>query len=369
VTRARRVGLAAAPVLLAVTAFGCGKKGDPLPPLRREPGRIVDLTARRVDERIELRFTVPAANADGTRPPVIERVEIYRAARPSADPAPPPSQMLQPDLLRATYTIQTDEPAATPPPTPGAERRAAPGEVVTFIDGIDPADKPGTPEAPIWRYLAVGVHGSRRRGQPSNIVAVPLATVVPPGPQPTVTFDEQTLNLSWTPPSEPAAPQFQVYEVPSATATAVGKPLADKAIDKPALAMPVVFGAERCFVVRTIAVQDQTTIEGAPGPAACVTAVDKFPPAAPTGVVPVADQGTVRLVWRASEAKDLAGYVVLRGDGAGETLQPLFKEPIAETAYQDKSVTTGVAYTYAVIAVDRAGNQSAPSERQAVVVR
>jgi fibronectin type 3 domain-containing protein len=32
-------------------------------------------------------------------------------------------------------------------------------------------------------------------------------------------------------------------------------------------------------------------------------------------------------------------------------------------------VTTGVAYTYAVIAVDRAGNQSAPSERQTVVVR
>jgi chitodextrinase len=59
----------------------------------------------------------------------------------------------------------------------------------------------------------------------------------------------------------------------------------------------------------------------------------------------------------------------LRGDGAGETLQPLFKEPIAATTYQDKSVTTGATYSYAVVAVDRSGNQSPPSERQQVVVR
>ena len=378
--RARRVRLrrrlrrdvarvAAAPLLLAVVAAGCGKKGDPLPPLRREPGRIADLAARRVDERIELRFTVPEANADGTRPAVIERVEIYRASGPAADPAPPPSQMLQPDLRRATYAIQIDAPAAQQPATSVADRRARPGEAVTFIDGIDPAVNPGTPDAPVWRYIAVGVQGGSRRGQPSNIVAVPLALVVPPGPQPAVTFDESTITLSWTPPAEPATPQFQVYEVPSATATAVGKPLADKSIDTPALTIPVEFGAERCFVVRTIVVQDRTAIEGAPGPAACVTPVDKFPPSAPTGVVPVADQGTVRLVWSGSEAKDHAGYLVLRGDGAGETLQPLFKDPIAATTYQDKSVTTGATYSYAVVAVDRTGNQSPPSARQQVVVR
>ena len=60
--------------------------------------------------------------------------------------------------------------------------------------------------------------------------------------------------------------------------------------------------------------------------------------------------------------KDLAGYIVLRGVEPAETLQPITPEPIVEPSFRD-GVQPGVAYVYAVRAVDKAGNTSAPSPR------
>jgi hypothetical protein len=361
--------LAAAPLLLAIAIAGCGKKGDPQAPLRREPGRVAELIAHRVDERIELRFTVPATNHDGSRPPVIERVEIYRASTPPGEAAPSESQILQRDNLRATFTIRSeDAPAPATPPAPDA-RIASPGEAVTFVDGIDPAAAPGTPAAPTWRYIAVGVRGESRRGTPSPVAAVPLSTVVPAAPAPAITFDERRVTLTWTPPAEPANQIFRVYRVESAEKAAAGKLISDAALDKPEFSAAVEFGAEQCFVVRTAVKSENTTIEGPPGPAACITPVDKFPPPAPAGLTGVPDQGAITLVWNAVDAPDLGGYIVLRGDGAGETLQPLMKEPLTEATYRDTTVTSGTSYAYAVVAVDRAGNQSAPSQRELVTAR
>jgi hypothetical protein len=56
-------------LLLVVASVGaCGKKGNPLPPLRPVPARIADLTAVRTRGQVELQFTVPAVNLDGTTP-------------------------------------------------------------------------------------------------------------------------------------------------------------------------------------------------------------------------------------------------------------------------------------------------------------
>lgn len=356
-------------LLLGVTLAGCGKKGDPQAPLRRDPGRITELVAHRVDERIELRFTVPATNHDGSRPPVIERVEIYRASTPPGDPAPPESQILQRDHLRATFTIRTDEaPPAATPPAPDV-RIATPGETVTFVDGIDPSVAPGTAAAPTWRYVAVGVRGGSRRGTPSPVAAVPLSMVVPPASQPGISFDERNITMTWTPAPEPAGQLFRVYRVESAEKRAVGKLVSDAALDKPEFSAAVEFGAEQCFVVRTAVKIDNATIEGPPGPATCVTPVDKFPPPAPAGLTGVHREGAITLIWNAVNVPDLGGYLVLRGEGTGETLQPLMKEPLTEATYKDTRVTAGTSYFYAVVAVDRAGNQSAPSSRELVIAR
>jgi hypothetical protein len=202
------------------------------------------------------------------------------------------------------------------------------------------------------------------------VTVVPLATAVPAGAQPTVRFDERAITITWTAPDEPAGRLFRVYRVESAEKAAVGKLVSDAKLDKPEFSTAVEFGAEQCFVVRMAVLADKTTtIEGPPGPAACITPVDTFAPPPPAGLRGVPGEGAIVLLWNDVQASDLHGYIVLRGEGAGETLQPLMKEPLKETTFRDTQVTAGTSYIYALVAVDRAGNQSAPSARELVTAR
>ena len=79
----------------------------------------------------------------------------------------------------------------------------------------------------------------------------------------------------------------------------------------------------------------------------------------------VGSVGAVSLIWQPSPDSDLAGYLVLRGESPGDTLQPLMTELLPETTYQDTTGTAGVVYVYAVVAVDAAvsPNVSEPSNR------
>jgi fibronectin type 3 domain-containing protein len=106
-------------------------------------------------------------------------------------------------------------------------------------------------------------------------------------------------------------------------------------------------------------------------PPVCETPVDTFPPSAPGALIAFQEGAQVVLRWQGVETVDLAGYLVLRGGAAGETLQPLTTAPVTGTVYRDASVQAGATYTYAVVAIDRAAppNTSAQSNRETVTVR
>jgi fibronectin type 3 domain-containing protein len=110
-------------------------------------------------------------------------------------------------------------------------------------------------------------------------------------------------------------------------------------------------------------------IESAPSPPTCVNMVDIFAPAPPKGLQSVASGNAVNLIWEAGAEADLAGYEVLRGEAPGDTLAPLTKAIITEPSYADASARRGRTYVYEVIAVDKAGNRSGPSNRVEDIVR
>jgi predicted small lipoprotein YifL len=95
--------------------------------------------------------------------------------------------------------------------------------------------------------------------------------------------------------------------------------------------------------------------------------VDVYPPPVPEELVAVAEAGRARLVWRQSEAPDLAGYIVYRKGPAGDFVR-LTAKPIAATNYVDTAVASGQAYDYRVTAIDQTGNESAPSAEVHVAV-
>jgi len=151
----------------------------------------------------------------------------------------------------------------------------------------------------------------------------------------------------------PAAPRFNVYVVKNGTV--LEQPLNPAPLTTSTLAAgEPVWNEELCFVVLTVRTYGVVTIESAPAGPQCVTPVDTFPPPAPTGLKAVAVAGAMNLIWDASSAPDLAGYVVLRGEAPGETLQALTPTPIGETNYRDATAKSGVRYVYAIVAIDKA---------------
>jgi len=86
---------------------------------------------------------------------------------------------------------------------------------------------------------------------------------------------------------------------------------------------------------------------------------DRFPPPPPLELVALAEGGRVRLIWRGSEAEDLAGYHVYRRGAEGD-FQRITTQPLQETEYVDTTAAAGQTYSYRVTAVDQIGNESGP---------
>jgi len=295
--------------------------------------------------------------------------DANRLATIRVQPAPPPPVAMP----GAVSGAPAPAPAGTGARTgAGAEeRRQAPGEVATYVDVLVPPAAAGGP--PLARYYAVVGFAGRRRGPLSAMAVVPLGRVPAAPTAVSLEYDETTLKITW----ESAAPRqaFNVFEV--APEAAPGLPpatptrLTAKPVTATEFATAVTFGGERCFVVRSVEIAGRATVAGEAAAPACVTAVDRFPPPAPANLAAVAVEGAIELDWSGVEASDLAGYLVLRGEGASGTLQRLTQEPVTATQYRDQSVRPGVTYVYSVVAVDKAtpSNQSAQSNRQQVTAR
>ena len=119
------------------------------------------------------------------------------------------------------------------------------------------------------------------------------------------------------------------------------------------------WGTNRCYLVRTVEVVARMPIESdATGPT-CEMLVDTFAPAAPTGLNAVSTDGAINLIWEPNSEPDLAGYYVMRAAG-DEPLQRITSQPVTEPSFFD-NVQRGLRFTYAVQAVDKAGNVSPSS--------
>ena len=396
----RHRAAAAALVLCALAA--CGKKGPPLPPLYLVPDAVTDVTARRAGDEVRLRFVLPSKNMNGPGPVNLERIEVLAATVAAGAIAPPNREFLTSRFVVGTIPVK-------PPLQEGqtanpADTRPAPGETTLFAEELNeaklrpqftqmppaapsapaaapsaPATAPPAPSAPAaapsaaapqgpaapFRMSVIrGVAGNGRPGQPSARIQVPLVPPPPPPAGVSVKFTESAVQLAWTPPAsepEPAKPAaFNVYKS-GADAPLNAAPVAVPAFERSG----VEFGREECFVVRSVAQFGAVLVESAPSAPACVTAADVFPPAAPAGLTAVAGTGAISLIWQANTDPDLGGYLVLRGEAPGDTLQPVTATPVQETTYRDATVKPGVRYVYAVVAVDRAKppNTSAQSAR------
>src|SRR5690606_28483277 len=183
-------------VVLCVAAAACGKKGDPLPPLRPVPARITDFEAIRSAGQVELRFTVPSVNLDDTTPVAIDRVDIYALRAPADEPWLPAGQIAgDRDRLLTSLPVRRPETQGDGAGSGVSALVPAPGERASFVDRTA-TDDPSI----VVSYVAVPVAGTGRGrpGPPSAPAHVPLD---PPPAAPEdleATWAATEPRLSWT---------------------------------------------------------------------------------------------------------------------------------------------------------------------------
>jgi hypothetical protein len=117
---------------------------------------------------------------------------------------------------------------------------------------------------------------------------------------------------------------------------------------------------DRCYDVRTVATVEGVRLESASSTTRCVTLHDTFAPATPAGLVSVGSEGAVSLIWTANTEADLAGYLVLRAVAPETEFRAITPLPIRDTNFRD-TVASGSTVSYAIQAIDKAGNRSGPS--------
>lgn len=350
--RRLRAGLLAA-VAAASVSVACGKKGPPLPPLVLLPVAPGEFAAVRRGERVEFTLRIPNANTDRSTPADLARVEIYAWTVPgpvSADEVVRRGTRVGSIAVNKPKDPDEPEPKIPEPKGAGVDQNA----VATFSDTLPP-DAVATGYR---AYVAVGVNLRGRPGALSARLAVPLIASPPPPSQLQLKYDEKAITVSWpvVPPAGGApAYAYSVYR-PGSPAALTPAPVAvpqflDNAIE---------WEQERCYEVRTVATVENVRIESPSSPSRCVTLHDTFAPAKPDGLVGVGSEGAVSLIWTANLEADLAGYIVLRAVAPATALTPVTPVPIPDTNFRDV-VQGGSRVTYAVQAVDKAGNRSEPS--------
>ena len=360
------------------------------------PSRVIARVAVKppVDPDAPVDESAPRDTRPGAGDPVSFAETLAAAQRvPDIRPVAPTQKSSGETTGAAASTAMVTPPVETPGspdavPAGGAASGTAgtaglPGGAATGISAAfllqlpeaGPLTAPGTAAAapspavvlvPTRLYVVRGVTKKGRGGTPSPRVLIDLEPPAPPPPTaPAAAFTESAIAITWRAPAEAGTVKYNVYDAEQAAGgTAAPAPLNAAPLDATTFDRPGAEpGVERCFVVRSVQTRDSVDFESVASPRVCVTPRDIFPPAAPKALAAVAGAGAVNLIWDANEEADVAGYVVLRGDAPGDTLQPLMAQPIRETRYLDTTATPGVQYVYVVVAVDKAGNRSANSNR------
>ena len=354
---------------------GCGAPGEPQPPTPPVPQSVTDLTAKQVGDGVLLTFTMPGKSTLGER---LQQVPAFEVLRGSLRP----DGTADPKSFRVVDTV------------PGAlvARYSQRGQV-QFIDPVSPTD-PQLRSGQPFVYRVRTLFSAKHPSPDSKDVILRLYPVAERISSLDANVTEQGIDLKWpmathTSTGEPLSgvQEYHVYRGeldPSTASVAAGDPLQAK-WKSPLLQLGATtttdyrdsgfdYGKTYAYLVRSVIGSPAGPLESSDSPLTIVTPKDTFPPAAPQGLVAAVQPGAtpdslaVELSWSINVEPDLAGYRVYRSQQEGVPGALLTPELLPSPAYRDNSVQSGQRYWYTVTAVDRAGNESAPSPAVAVDV-
>jgi hypothetical protein len=309
--------------LLCALLAACGYIGEPLYPALNIPARVADLVAVERGSRIDVDFSVPPLTTEGLEIRKIGAIELRAGAAPDGP--------FQPDRWAGAAT-RVD----VPPP-----EHAGPVHASVPVEGF------------VNREIVVAARIANAKGRYSEWSNFVILKVLPVVPAPTgfaATPVAQGVQLSW---NGAAPPSYRIFR----RAPGQAQPAPLSTVDKPGyLDASAEFEKEYEYYVQAVNAPAESEIAGP----LRVTPKDVFPPAVPAGLNALAGVNAVELSWDRNTEPDFKEYRIQRSVDGGP-FAPL-ADGVVAPSYSDRAVASGKRYAYRILAVDRNGNQSEPSE-------
>jgi len=353
------------PAVLAVLLLGsgCGKKGPPLPPLKRGPDRVTAVSARQEGKSVVLSGLMPEHSQDGGPLAPIEEVRVFRLDRGGFAGVPGPGGR---SLQRTAHKQFTKEARRVAVLSGEDLGRSISGKRFAFADSAPLAGP--IPEGGKDLTYAVTVVDTEKRSSPLSAFAA-IRILPPPLPPANLKKElmEKRIRLSWEPPPPQAQKETPLYNVYRSELEGV---YPDPPRNQRPLSLPLfeetdfAYGRTYYYVIRSALVSGASSRESENSVSLQVLHRDIYAPAPPTGFAVSAERGAVKLYWFPNEEPDLAGYRIHRSESESEGFAEIARVGAGESSYVDQAVKPGVKYYYCLTAVDSSNppNESGRSE-------
>ena len=308
--------------------------------------------------QVILSWPAPPRNAPEGSVQSIRRVDVYRVAE---KPKAPLSMTEDEFAARATLigSVAYDE-----------IKNA--GDNLTYTDTLELAGEPAR-----LRYAVRYVNAADQSAAFSNFFLMePAAKVAAP---PTIVktgneYSETANTITWEAPktnTDGSTPVnllgYNIYRTEASQPQTGQKPINSE----PTTATQYEdrnfkFGQKYNYVVRSVSLGTEgKPVESVNSNSLQLEPLDTYPPAAPEKLSIGPSPGKLSIFWLANSEPDLAGYYLYRSTDPNlpkDKWTRLTPTLYTKTTFADENVDPGKTYYYYVIAVDKAGNPSPPSE-------
>jgi len=318
------------------------------------------LSGAQQGNEVILSWPAPRRNAPDSSVQSIRRIDVYRLAeKPGAPLALTEDEFSARATLVGSVTFEQIQTA---------------GDTLTYRDALELAGQPTR-----LRYAIRYVNASGQRAAFSNFLAIEPAVRIAQAP--TLSTDvkilEDSITLSWQPPAaniDNSTPVnllgYNIYRTDESQADPGNQPLNSALISGTSYAdKNFQFGNTYRYIVRAVSLgTGGAQVESLNSNAVPVSPRDIFAPAAPerpSVAAPEPSSARLAIFFAANKETDITGYNIYRStdpDLPKQNWTKLNQSLLTRTTYQDDRVESGKTYYYYIVAVDKAGNVSPPSE-------
>jgi predicted phage tail protein len=339
--------------VLLIFDLNCGKRKPPLPPLERVSQRV-EIDGFQRGNLVNLSWIMPARNAADASNLNINRIDVYRLTETLNTPLTlSEEEFSSRSTLIASLPVSNDD--------FGLKK-------FTFTDTLEFAGQTAR-----LRYAIRFVNSSGQKAAFSNFLLVePTAKVAEAPNSLAAKTAEEAIILNWAAPlsnvdgSKPVnLLGFNIYRSASEKETA--KILNTTPVSEPEFSDKFFeFNQKYFYFIRAISLgSNGEPVESLESNIVNIIPQDIFPPKAPSAITIAAAPNNLAVFFAANLEKDIAGYKIYRSTSRELPFlqwQNLTQELLTTNTFQDTNVESGKTYYYYLVAVDKTGNISQPSE-------